>query len=143
MKRVHNLNSACSFRDVDHEERKEKAKGGNNHSLRCFAAPFHHHPATCSSGAWLHSAAKNEQAEAEIMSRFSLHRSGKRHVRPHCNRPIPKVYFASSSIIQLPSDILSSSKTFFLMYSQGEQQAGRILSMIEPTAGILSPASLT
>jgi len=29
------------------------------------------------------------------------------------------------------------------MYSQGEQQAGRILSMIEPTAGILSPASLT
>ena len=29
------------------------------------------------------------------------------------------------------------------MFSQGEQQAGRVVSMIRRSAGILSPASLT
>ena len=83
-------------------------------------APFHHHPATCFVRRLaFHSAAKNEQAEAEIMSRFSLHRSGKRHVRPHCNRPIPKVYFASSSIIQLPSDILSRPSSSLHVLARG------------------------
>ncbi len=52
---------------------------GRNNRLVCRLPSKHQ------SFIWNHTAPRKKKRKKKKMSRFSLHRSGKRHVRPHCN----------------------------------------------------------